>query len=448
MPEPKKRHYDAVQVQKYINRQRQQRLDQRSKAESDKKLQQEETKKQLCKLQNRTKQILTANVRHGRLLQAQATVQKRSVSPVALHDLRLNLSNLRSPSASGRSSLRGSNNRLSDEFIEHFVSQHQPRPTHQLVLSQADEELDLQREAEKAATTVQSAFWGFDEGPVKEVEKTDAGTQMQAPPFEFFDNCLRQTTSDPYSFIETVKRKLLQANRAPEKTETEVLPSQADKYESDFESSAVSASPSEEINVGESVHSGAESHHSLVSITPDKNEEITKIALKPSSVTSSVSTNSSPLQLVAPDVGLVVPVNGQRPNSGPEGQSASSSGSATSSTLPSAEIRTQTDSQEDEKQPVSFTVYRSGSKTIKVPHLKKPTDSLFDPPVKEIRQCFEGKSIEELEASIIAGFARLGEEMNATRALFNIPLPRMEPPRAVMPTQPTLQASLFALEYE
>lgn len=439
MPEPKKRHYDSAQVQKYISRQRQLRLDQKSKAESEKKLKQSLTKQQLFELQNRSSKILSTNVRQNRL---KAQALKRSVSPVAPHDLRLNLSNLRSsdPSASARSSLQGSNHRLSDEFIEQFVSQHQSRPAHQLILSQI-EELDLQTVADKAATTIQTAFRDFKAKPtpVKQVEKTDAGTQMQVPSFEFFDNCLMQTRSDPFSFIETVKRKLMQATSDAGKS----TDGQGEKYESDFESSVPSASPSEEINVGESVDSGAESHHSLVSITPDKNEEISKIALKPPSVTSTVSSNSSPSQLVAPNVGLVVPLNGKRPNSGPEGQSASSSSSATTSTLPSAEIRTQTDSQEDDKNAGSFTVYRSGSKTIKVPHLKKPVESLFEPPVKEIRQCFEGKSIEELEASIIAGFARLGEEMNATRALFNIPLPKMEPHRAVAAAQPTLQACFY-----
>jgi hypothetical protein len=169
--------------------------------------------------------------------------------------------------------------------------------------------------------------------------------------------------------------------------------------------------------------------------------------------------------LVAPDIGLILQsdvVSGQRPISGPEGQSASSASTASSSSLLTAEIQTQTESQASqdsekglsEAKVPSYTVYKSGSKTIKVPHFKMPSMEKsfpsFKPPVKEIRACFENKSIAELEASILAGFARLGEEMNATRALFSIPLPKMDPPELPNLQQPTLQVQkggLFCLKH-
>ncbi|XP_059470361.1 centrosome-associated protein 350-like isoform X2 [Neocloeon triangulifer] len=456
MPEPKVRHYDPVQVKKYISQQRRQRLQEKSKIEKDKQNKEEKTKQQLFQLQNRTKQILEANVKQSKHTQEEhksAEEKYFSQSPVVMKDLQLNFNNLKSPSVSSRhSSMReSSNNRLSDEFIKDFVNLHQPRPAHQEILSRTNllmDEVSTCIKANSAATKIQAAFRGHlvrKRMSRRVKQSVKAAPPKFVPSFEFLEKCLRETKPDPFSFIQTVKRKLSEAAnlgaekiklKSPEKSKSE---EENNKYESDFESSDLSISPSEEIIIGSDSRPG--SRHSLVSITPDRNEEISKIAAKESS--SSVTSVSSPSQLVPPNVGLVVQgdvLNGQRPASGPEGQSASSASTISSSSIQSEVSAKSVERSQGDAKMVSYTVYQSGRKTIKVPHLKKPAMNLFEtPPVSEIRACFQNKSIEELEASIIAGFTRLGEEMNATRALFNLPLPLMEPPKISPKKPPTLQ---------
>ncbi|CAB3364045.1 Hypothetical predicted protein [Cloeon dipterum] len=458
MPEPKKRHYNPSEVKKYISQQRRQRCEEKFKVEEDKKNKEERTKQHLNELQNRTRQILQANVRQCRSSKSvEATHKSKSpLSSFAINNLQLNLHNLKSPSVSSKSSMRESNNRLSDEFIEDFVKMHQPRPARQEILSHSNRfmfEISSCIKVNLAAATIQAAFRGHltrkrlaKERATQKAAKLsfkDQGTQHHAVPFDFLDNCIEQTQPDPFSFIQTVKRKLSEAISFAQENSvvTESGPmstaEEENKYESDFESSVPTASPSEEIPIGSD--SRPESQHSLVSVSPDKNAEINALASKENM--SSLTSISSPSQLVPPNVGLVVQPDvlaGQRPTSGPEGCSASSTSTASSSTLLS-QSGISGGSAGNCDFVTSYTVYKSGSKTIKVPHAKQPVSSILEPPIHEIKACFENKSIEELEASIIAGFKRLGEEMNATRALFEIPLPLMEPRKITMKKIPTLQ---------
>jgi len=202
MSEPKKRHYDSANVQKFISRQRQLRLQQKSIEERDKKNKQEVTKLQLFVLENKSKQLLAASVRRRKPEKSEQSTKSKfsSSSPAfSMKDLHLNFSTLKSPSVSSKSSIRGSNNRLSDEFIEEFVQKHQPRPAHQqIILSKTS------ASAQAAATKIQAAFRGF--RTRKKLAPAQNRQKKVLPSFEFVDRSLRETAPDPFSFIQTVKR--------------------------------------------------------------------------------------------------------------------------------------------------------------------------------------------------------------------------------------------------
>jgi hypothetical protein len=305
------------------------------------------------------------------------------------------------------------------------------------------EDITTSVETEAAATKIQAVFRGYQVRRRvhkklrfrKHVEKTKpVQTNPETPSI---DTWLRKSDADPFNFIQSVKRKLSEATKKDAVTQVMTnelrasppkppIEEQEERYESDFESSALSPSPSEEIALGSD--SPPTSQHSLVSVTPDKNDEISLLT----SHSPVVALSTSPQHLVAPDVALVAPVS-----SGTE--------SYTSPTYFSGQQRTFSSPGSEQHVPESppapvavtasdqQTVIASPQLTVITPQLtviapalperniSLPSKFVMEESATQTMHSTSDQNIKELEQSIEAGFGRLTDEINAVRHIFGLP---------------------------